>query len=311
MGEGEDRVGRKIARPERPLGDVNVFHNEDGTTDVVACVFPEPDLIISEDKESRAVLALDASKSMKPVYGNPLYGMPNYVELVAQKLGQILASVTRSGTVFMNYWAMGLNGDQIAPIGEFNEAGCLQAQVHGPASRGDWGKHTQMLPTIKHIVEEVFSKVDWTMGVIITDGLVEDEDACREYCLALGHQLKEQGKENDLKLILIGVGDDVDEDQLQRFDDLFEGTDLDEEVDLWSARTAASMRDEGDIISALFAEMMGDVEVAPSGRVKDDQGNVVANYADGMMGVIRFALPAGCQSFTIESPTINVTQPLS
>lgn len=310
MTEGADRVGKKIARPNRPLGDVNVFKNDDGSSEVVACFVPDPDIIAGE-KESRAVLALDASKSMRQAYGYGTFAANNYVEMVAQKLGQILSGITRSGTVSMTYWAMGLAGDQTEVIGEFNENECSQAQISGPANRSDWGRNTQMLPTIQYIVEEVFPKVEWTMGVIITDGIIEDEDACREYCIAKGRELLDQGNHENLKLILIGVGEEVDEDQLARFDNMFEGTDLGDKIDLWSASCAEQMRDEGDIISTLFAEMMGEIQVDSSGKVMDDKGNVVANYTDGLMGVVRFQLPAGCESFTIESPNVAVTQSLS
>jgi hypothetical protein len=310
MSEGEGKRGRKIGRPVRPLGDVNVLRKEDGSVEIVACFMPDADRIVGE-KESRAVLALDASRSMRQAYGYGGFGIPNYVELVARKLGQILTEVTRSGTVSMTYWAMGIGGDLIEPIGELDEAGCTDVQVAGPASRGAWGRHTQLLPTIKYVVEEVYSQVEWTMGVIITDGIIEDEDACKEYCMALGRRLLEEGNENNLKLILIGVGDEVDEEQLQNFDDMFEDTDLEEKVDLWAARNAESMRDEGDIISALFSEMMSEIEMDSSGKVMDDQGNVVANYTDGLMGIIRFDLPAGCTAFTVESPNISVTQPIN
>ena len=131
------------------------------------------------------------------------------------------------------------------------------------------------------------------------------------YCTQVGKDLA-AGKRKDLKLVLIGVGEEVDEGQLERFDDMFEGTDLEDTVDIWSHGVASSMRDESDIIGVLFGELMTeDLKVADSGSVLDADGNEIVSFADGVPGRFRFILPKGCNSFTVHTPKGDVTQDVS
>jgi hypothetical protein len=301
----------KIARPTKPLADVNVLAQPDGSHKVVVCFSPDPDILAGE-LHSTAVLALDASKSIKAMFGGGVFGGdPNFVELVARKLGQILSSVVRSGKVSMMYWALGPGGGQTEVIGEFDEAGCGSADISGP-SKKKWGTGTQMLPAVKYIAETVFKASEWTMGVIITDGIIEDEQASMDYCMQLGKDLLAAGKQDRFKLVLIGVGEEVDEGQLERFDDMFEGTDLEDKVDIWSHGIAASMKDESDILDVLFGELMGeDTTVAPSGSVLDNHGNEIASFADGLPGKFNFTLPKGSTGFTVHTPRGDVTQDIS
>jgi hypothetical protein len=299
----------KIARPTKPLADVNVLPQKDGSNEIVVCFMPDPDILVPEG-QSKAVLALDGSRSIKKMFGlgGPFGGEPNFVELVARKLGEILCGITRPPKVSMLYWATGTGGAEIEDIGEFDEAGCKSADISGP---NKWGPGTQLLHPLKHIIDTIGANSDWTMGVIITDGIIEDEEECMKYCMKVGKELA-AGKRKDLKLVLIGVGEEVDEGQLERFDDMFEGTELEDDVDIWSHGIAASMRDESDIIGVLFGELMTEeLIVAPSGSILDDNDNEVKSFPDGLPGKFRFVLPKGCTSFTVHTPKVDVTQDIS
>ncbi|MBU1625901.1 hypothetical protein KKB18_00875 [bacterium] len=230
---------------------------------------------------------------------------------MTRKLGEILCPITKNGKVSMLYWALGPGGHDIEEIDEFNTTGCVSASITGP-KRGNWGTGTQLLPAIKYIVENVFEKTDWTMGVIITDGIIEDEEACIKYCLQLGKKLDAEGKADKLKLVLIGVGEEIDEGQLERFDDMFEGTELEDKVDIWSHGIASSMQEESDIIAVLFGELMNEeMIVADSGRVLDSNGREIISFPDGLPGKFRFILPKGCPSFTVHTPSGDVAQDIS
>ncbi|MHB8132431.1 MAG: hypothetical protein ACYDEX_26050, partial [Mobilitalea sp.] len=101
----------KIARPNRPLADVNVLEKPDGSNEIIVCFMPDPNIIVGEGN-SKALLALDASISMRKVYGigGVFGGDPNLVQIVARKLGSMLTEVTKSGKVSGIYWAMGNEG---------------------------------------------------------------------------------------------------------------------------------------------------------------------------------------------------------
>jgi hypothetical protein len=299
----------KIARPTRPLADVNVLPQKDGSYEIVACFMPDIDLLVGEGN-SKAFLALDASASMKKMYGfgGPFGGDPNYVQAVTRKLGSILTSVSRSGKVPAIYWAVHQDGKKIEEIGEFDETGWGTASVAGPVKE-KWGRGTKLLPVIQYGVDRIAQGSDWTMGVIITDGLIEDEKDCIAYCLQIGKEMAEK-KRKPLKLVLIGIGEEVDEDQLEHFDNMFEGTGI--KYDLWSHGAVASMREESDILAVLYGELMQeDTIVAPTGKVEDGSGKILKTWSDGMPGKFRFILPQGEKKFVIRTPKQDVTQDVS
>lgn len=136
----------RIARPNKPLADVNVLPRPDGAHEVVVCFMPDPDTLDGEG-ESRAVLALDASRSIKATFGgNSVFDQkPNYVQAVARKMGQILCNVSRTGRVKLLYGALGPGGAGTEFLGEFDAAGCGKATIGGP-SKKNWGTGTQLLP---------------------------------------------------------------------------------------------------------------------------------------------------------------------
>jgi len=299
----------KIARPNKPLADVNVLPQTDGSHEIVVCFQADPDVLVGEG-ESRAVLALDASTSLRKMYGfgGPFGGDPNYVQAVARKLGAILCSVTRSAKASAIYWAVHNDGSRVEEIGEFDEAAWAGAVVSGPKSE-KWGKGTKLLPAIKHVVETIGSGSDWTMGVILTDGIIEDEQDCVTYCMAIGKDMAEK-KRKPTKLVLIGIGQEVDEGQLERFDDMFEGSGID--YDLWSSGMVSSMQEEADILDVLYGELIDEnTVVADSGRVEDGSGNQLATFADGMPGKFRFILPKGVSKFVVKAGGQEVTQDVS
>jgi len=294
----------KVARPTKPLAVVNVYGKQtNGACEVEVCFLPDPDIIVGEGN-SKAFLALDASASMKPMYGDPgpFPGLrPNYVQAVARKIGSILCSVSKTGTVGAAYWALHFPGDRTEWVGELDEAAWENANIVGPKTE-KWGRGTRLLPALRIAVEEVHRDSDWSMAVFIKDGLIEDEQDCMDYCTQLGKAV-DAGTSKPIKFVLIGVGSEVDEDQLERFDDMFEKTDLEGKIDLWSTSPVSSIQDESDILAVLYGELMTeDMIVASSGRVESGSGQELQTSPscnDGMPGKVRFFLPPGEKLFRI------------
>jgi hypothetical protein len=296
----------KILKPNRPLADVNVIQQKDGSHEVVVCFMPDPLLIFGEG-DTRAFLALDASLSLKKMYGgSAVFGNdPNYVQAVARKIGGILTSISKTGNSSAIYWAVSPDGGKIEEIGEFDETGWESASIPGP-KKEKWGRGTKLLPAIQYGFERIYKGAIGTMGVIITDGIIEDEKDCMDYCLTIGKSLAGK-KPEPFKMVLIGIGEEVDEGQLERFDDMFEGTGID--YDLWSHGMASSMEDEADILGVLYGELMTDETIiAPTGRVENATGKVLVSWTDGMPGKFRFILPKKDTKFIIKTPTKDVAQ---
>lgn len=309
----------RIARPTKPLADVNCLPQQDGSHEVVACFLPDPYMLVGEGNSS-ACLAIDASASMKAMFGSspvPFNKPPNYVEAVARKIGSILCGITKTGKVAGIYWATSPDGGKTEVIGELDESGWNSASIAGPRRPQDWGRGTKLLPPVKHIVETVDKNSDWTMGVVITDGIIEDEKDVVDYCMKLGRGLDSlatagKRKKNSFKLVLIGIGEEVDEDQFERLNDMFEDSPLEGKIDLWACGMVASMQEESDILAVLFGELMSEeLIVAPSGTVVDGSGLELRKWPDGVPGKFRFILPKGQSSFTVRIQGEEITQDCS
>ena len=141
----------KIARPNKPLADVNVpAPNKSSSNKVVVCFLPDPDMLVGEGK-SNAVLAMDASKSMGEMFGKTMepWGKdkPNYVEMVAQKVGSMLCDITKDGKASAIYWALGPGGEQQQEIGSFDQSEWASANFSAPKNMGTG---TKILPAINH-----------------------------------------------------------------------------------------------------------------------------------------------------------------
>ena len=113
------------------------------------------------------------------------------------------------------------------------------------------------------------------------------------------------GKRRPVKFVLIGVGPDVNERQLEELDDLDTGT----EVDLWDHKIAAHMR----VLQEIFAEVVNkNARVSDRGKVRDSQDRVVKDYSDtGMTAYLEFEMPAGSEYFTLEVNGNRIHQGLS
>lgn len=290
-----DDLMRIISSTKPPFASVAVDLLEDGACRVMVRFERNVDPVVA-----RAFLALDASRSMISAYGGvnlTFKPVPNHVQPVARKLGAALAELTENRRVSMFYWAMGPRGDEIQPIGEFDRESCEQISITGPEA--NWGKNTRLLPVVKHIVGDDPSRPNW--GVIITDGIIEDEHECIEYCRSLGEQLLLQSPDasevETPKFFLIGVGNDINRDQLDRFDDMFCDAPLGDKIDMWNTAVAADMR---DVIHDYLHDI--DIIVAPNARVYDDQGNEIIHYADCLPEQICFDLPAGAKAFRVVTP---------
>ena len=166
-----------------------------------------------------------------------------------------------------------------------------------------------------HLLRRLAAGDDWEAFALARH--CEDTDAIAGHAVELirmpdAGDLLAEIRDVEIKLILIGLGDDVDKDQLERFDDMFEGTDLEDDIDIWSHGLVADIKNEDDILGILFGELMDEKKiVAPSGKILDSDGNVVVTFADGLPGKFTFMLPASCTSFTLQAGGREVVQDLS
>ncbi|MFN5304625.1 MAG: OmpA family protein [Pseudanabaena sp.] len=218
----------------------------------------------------------------------------NYTANVLQPLVQdfsayLAGSLDGTGKTSLIYWGCG-NGDEIQVLGEFDYASCQQLAITGPATF-QLGKTTKLLPAITYFVNQ-YSQAPQGIYIFLTDGRIDDLDQVKSYTRELALEIA-VGKRNYLKLVLVGIGNDVDRYQLQELDDFETGLD----IDIWDYKIASEMTS----ISQIFAEVVNEHQIiADSGSIYDDQGNCVKSYTNGLPAKVDFLMRDDSQWFELE-----------
>jgi hypothetical protein len=297
----------QLKKVVEPFGEVNV-HPAGSKVRVVATILMEP-----SREGTQTGIALDGSGSMAPLYGvgqqtsflAGLFGRAskpvNQVAPVAQKLCSYLArNIDSDGGTTCIYWAVGPAGSEIEVVGDLT-ADQAETQPFGPPR--DFGTGTQLLPAVRYFVDR-FRDAPWGFYVFITDGELHDLDAVKRYSTQLARDVAAR-RRRPLKFVLIGVGPNVNEQQMEELDDLETGTD----IDLWDHKLASEMR----VLQEIFAEVVDkNARIADKARILDPQGKVVKDYSDtGMSAYLEFEVPAGTPYFTLEVNKSRIHQGLS
>lgn len=303
----------KIKQTVEPFGDVNVLFKDDHL-EIVASILMVPDI-----EGAKVGLALDASVSIKKMYGiSNLAGgafaqamsFPNVMEPVAKGIAGFLSNFSGDGKVNMVYWACSPDGSKTEEIGSISGDDVSSLTIRGPKKQA-WGRGTKLLPPLKNFMDDKMKDSPWSLVIFITDGIIEDIDEVINYCFSLGKQIA-KGERMFVKLVLLGVGEEVDEQQMQLLDDMFEGKDLKDpqgnKIDLWCHKLASDMKK----LEEVFAEVVSEnTLVAPQGRILDSKGNEVKSYKDGLPAKLRFCLPKNSHFFTLEYPGGKILQDIS
>ena len=300
----------QLKRVVDPFGEVNVYPAAGGKSRVVATILMEP-----RREGTQTGIALDGSGSMAGLYGveeesggflASLFGKKkkqghNQITPVAQKICAYLArKLDADGGTTCIYWATGPGGSQIEVVGDLRAE---EAEQHTFGEPREFGTGTQLLPAVKYFVER-FADAPWGFYVFITDGELHDLDAVKHYSTQLARDVSAK-RRNPLKFVLIGIGDSVNERQMEELDDLETGTD----VDLWDHKLASEMR----VLQEIFAEVVDkNARIADKARILDPQGRVVKDYSDtGLTAYLEFEMPAGADYFTLEVGGNRVHQGLN
>lgn len=307
MSQKMDRTQMKAvsqAQTVEPFGKVNYWDVPGGGRMVRATILMERPL-----ENARMGIAIDGSGSMELLFGRkPLSKFlpppPNHVRLTAQAMSSYLARKSADGKVAAIYWAVGPGGKDIEVLGDLT---AIEAETFKFDPPIYYGTGTQLTPALRYFTEQRqdLRSAAWGMYVFITDGAIEDMEAVKQYCTQLAKDIS-VGRRGDLKLVIIGLGEQVNAAQMDQLDNLETGTD----VDLWDAKLASEMKD----LESIFAEVVeeGSVVVMGDGIVRDSKQRIVMDYRDtGLPAVLEFTLPAGEKSFSLEINANVITQLLT
>lgn len=296
----------QLKRVVEPFGEVNVYPASNGQTRVVATILMEP-----YREGAQTGIALDGSGSMRKMYGSEdgggvvssIFKKPavhNEISPVAQQICAYLArKIDSDGGTTVIYWATGMNGQHIEEVGDLTAD---QAEQHTFGPPREYGTGTYLMPAVRYFVDR-FKTAPWGFYVFITDGELFDLEEVKQYSIQLARDVK-AGRRNAVKFVLIGLGTDVNERQMEELDDLDSGTD----VDLWDHKLAKELR----MLQEIFAEVVDkNARVADGGKILDQQGRVIKNYSDtGLPAYLEFTIPNGNDYFTLEVNGNRIHQPL-
>jgi hypothetical protein len=224
----------------------------------------------------------------------------NEVEPLSREMTAYLAdNLDADGGTTVIYWACG-DGSNYEALGDFTAQQCATMKINGP-EQTTFGQGTRLLPAVKYFVDR-FKDAKRGMYIFITDGRLDDLAEVKRYTKKLAKNIA-AGKHNSVKCVLIGIGDEIDEDQMEELDDLDTGTD----VDIWDHKIAKEMR----ALIEIFAEVVSEnTIVAPTATIYDESGQEVVKFSDGLPAKVTFKMPPSSNAFELEVAGRRIHQTL-
>jgi hypothetical protein len=295
---------------EKPVEPFSDLHVEEGK--VRAVLLHDPTV-----EGLDVAIYMDASGSMEEEYkyerprrsflewlqDAPLKDPANQVEPQVRWMLEYLATKDRNGLLRVAYWAAGASGKDVEVVGELKGVDVQQYRFPGAKKPGG---HTFMTPALKDYVrylrEQVQHGARRGCAVIVTDGKLHDAEEVERFSAQVAKDIV-AGRLPRMNFVLVGVGDGVDEEQLERIAHLeYPGV-----GHLWCHRIAEEIGQVAELVAVLVDENM---TVAAGGTVYDDQGRVLKTYEGRLPAVLEFEVPEGAESFTLEVNGQRFTQPL-
>jgi len=214
----------------------------------------------------------------------------NQIEPLAREFIAYLAgNLDADGGATVIYWACG-DGAAYEVAGDFTAQQCATLAINGPRDV-PFGNGTRLVPALQYFVDR-FTDAERGMYVFLTDGRLDDLQTVKRYTTKLAEAIA-AGRRNPVKCVLIGVGDQIDEGQMEELDDLDTGTD----VDIWDHKIAREMRG----LVEIFAEVVDENQiVAPTANIYDAKGRVVKAFTDGLPAKASFTMPSSSPWFELE-----------
>jgi hypothetical protein len=227
--------------------------------------------------------------------------LPNEVEPQVQWMLEYLSSKDRNGLLRVGYWACGPGGNSVEIIGELKGVDVKSYKFPGPR---DMGKSTNLAPAMRDYIDYLKRQVKEGArrgcAVFVTDGEIHDSDEVMQLSAQVARQVA-QGKLPRTNFILVGVGEGVNEEQMEHIcHEEYPGV-----GHLWCHRIAAEINQIAELVAVLVDETM---TVAAGGTIYDDKGKVLKTYEGRLPAVLEFDVPPTCKAFTLEVAGQRFTQ---
>ncbi len=273
------------------FGDITVYPAKDGKQRV------EMYIRLQEKVEGMQIgIGIDGSASMRKMFGDTIPKFArrpedNVMQTVVQRLCSYACEYSSDGSVLPIYWATGTGGKEIESLGKLDSEAIQARAFDGPRK---WGTGTSLLPPLKYLLTEC-ADASWLVLLFVTDGVISDLDEVIAQSLEVGQEILD-GKRSQCKFILVGCGEEVSEAQIEKLDNMFDGTSLEGRIDLWDGKLASEMAD----LSEIWDEVDFGVQIPGAIKIVDDQEREVLSHPDGFPQRIEFFVIEGTKSVKIE-----------
>src|SRR5215510_10365698 len=237
------------------------------------------------------------------LFGNPSITLPNQVEPQVRWMLEYLATKDRNGVLRVAYWACGNSGRDVEVVGDLKGDNVKSYSFPGPR---EMGSYTYLEPAMRDFMKYLKKQIPLGArrgcAVFVTDGVLHDPGAVKTYSRELAREIA-AGRLPRLNFILVGVGDAVDEEQMEEIcHEEYRGV-----GHLWCHRIAEEINQVAELVAVLVDETM---TVAAGGTVYDNWGNVLKIYEARLPAVLEFDISEDATSFTLEVGGKRYTQPL-
>ena len=277
----------------------NLAYVGDGIPQQVLDEYEKNGWVEHREDDGEKVMSFQAQAYDDAIKRGYLKYSKNIVQPLARDFIAYLANeLDANGRTAVLYWACG-DGGAFEAVGEFSSDECKALEIAGPKTVS-FGLGTKLTPALDHFCKTYASSPN-VMFVFITDGRLEDLAQAKQFTTQLAKSI-EAGSRNPVKCVLIGVGDEIDEGQMEELDDLDTGTD----VDIWDHKIAQEMR----ALSEIMVELVDEVVSSMPATIYDDQGSVVKKFTDGLPASVQFAMPVSSRFFELEVGSQKIRQPV-
>ncbi|MBF0501189.1 MAG: hypothetical protein HQM09_13710 [Candidatus Riflebacteria bacterium] len=245
-------------------------------------------LVIEETRDGCSLLLYKPEAYEDAVANGFLKWTDNEIEPKAREIIDFLGThIDARKSCNLMYWGCEKKPGWV-DTGEIKIEDCNRVTISGPDT---FGTDSRLLPILKYLVGRL-SVVKRSMVVILTDGLFSDAEDVKTYCSNLAILIKAKER-NFMKLVLIGIGKNIDKKAMASFNDMKIGP----TTELWDCRMAEDISE----MSEIFVGDISDEKIlAPRAVVFDSKGNVVKEFPDGLPAKGSFRMPIEETSFTFQ-----------
>jgi hypothetical protein len=264
----------------------------------VAKVYQEKGWLKKESRDGRRVTTFKRPAVDDAVKRALVSTSANHMDYLGPEFSAYLArQLDVDGATTLIYWA-GEDGSGVELVGDIKEADCAALTIDGPNELA-FGAKTLLLPAVKYLVDRVKNS---HMGLLIfiTDGRIDDLPKVKQYSLGLAQEII-AGKQKQVKFVLIGVGDEIDEGPMDELDALISQT----YINLWDHMIVSNFQD----MLKIFAEIIRDTRIVGlNGTIYDASGKSLRSYPDGLPSRLVFSMPVTSPWFELEIADQHIRQ---